>query len=943
MQPQPMPAVTRYLRALKPMESDQPLTDSHLLEQFVALGKQADFATLLERHGAMVLGVCRQVLGHHQDAEDAFQVTFLVLARQAASVRKKQALAGWLHGVAFRTAMQAKRSAVRRRKHETRVKAMPTKPFAPDVAWQEIQAVLQEEIERLPPTLRAPFVLCCLENQSLAEAARELHVRPGTVSSRLARARKRLRDRLSRRGVGLTTALGALAISDGAKAAVPASLAEATVHAAIQYAGSKALAKGLIAAQAADLLRAVTRSLLVGKVIVATALLAGLAALAVGGGLMISADKPESLIASSGIGFQGPNEARTRPPAPPAQNDQQGQMTVAGTVLDPQKKPLVNTWVSIVGEAENFGGGHDLSDSKSGLMGHGSKVLGTVRSDSGGAFRLTMTRTSRQQLKHLFVVASSPGYGSGWQELNPDGTAFQAEIQLAPEQILRGRFVDLQGQPAVGVHVKVCQIGVMTPGEFHGMESPADPKELPWWPAPVVTDQQGRFHIRGIGRKTMTRLHVADDRFATRDILVEANAPGETKEVNGVLEPAKIIEGIVRSADTNQPMPLAQLTVYAAKDEFSGFFGVGGQADGKGHFRINPTPGNVFNVNAFPPDGQAYLPLRKSIKWPQPAVLQTMEFALPRGVLVRAHITENGTGKPVPRVAVEFLPHRLNPNLHNDVVTGWEGMVASETNGAVTICVLPGPGHLVLHAPVEYVLQEQSERMIDDARPGGMRFYAHAFVPLNLKSGEPFDLNLTLLRGTTVHGRLLDPNGQPVREALMLSRLGIRQGSLHWRGFPETVRDGAFALSGLERGKTYKVHFIDQKHKLAATAEITGYQAEKIVEVRLAPCGSVKLRAVDAQGKPAAKHSFPLEIVVTPGASRLDRKAYERGELIRDSTFIGNVDRVNHWNPTLTDEEGRVTFGALIPGATYLVMGREFKVEAGKTLDLGDMVVETKE
>ena len=148
MQPQPMPAVTRYLRSLEPIESDQPFTDSQLLERFAALGKQADFATLLQRHGSMVLGVCRQVLGHQQDAEDAFQVTFLVLARQAASVQKRQALAGWWRRISYSDA-EAKRAAARRRKHETRVKAMPTKSPSPDVAWQEIQAALQEEIERL--------------------------------------------------------------------------------------------------------------------------------------------------------------------------------------------------------------------------------------------------------------------------------------------------------------------------------------------------------------------------------------------------------------------------------------------------------------------------------------------------------------------------------------------------------------------------------------------------------------------------------------------------------------------------------------------------------------------------------------------------------------------------------------------------------------------------
>src|SRR5258708_27204758 len=147
-----------------------PWNDGQLLQRFTGCCDEFAFTALLARHGPMVMRVCRNVLKHEQDAEDAFQAAFLVLAKNTKSIRKPEALADWLHGVAYRTAMKAKRSAARRRNHETRLGAMPPKAN-PRPAWDDVQAVLDEEIQRLTGPHRSVFVLCVLEGKSRLEAA----------------------------------------------------------------------------------------------------------------------------------------------------------------------------------------------------------------------------------------------------------------------------------------------------------------------------------------------------------------------------------------------------------------------------------------------------------------------------------------------------------------------------------------------------------------------------------------------------------------------------------------------------------------------------------------------------------------------------------------------------------------------------------------------------
>jgi RNA polymerase sigma factor (sigma-70 family) len=176
--------------------------DADLVARFALAGDEAAFGELVRRHGPMVLGVCRRLLPNRHDAEDAFQATFLLLARNAAAIRKRDAVGSWLYGTAYRVASRARGDAARRRAREGKAAAAPVYDPRVEAAWRELRPILDDELNRLPEKYRRPLVLCYLQGLTNAEAARLLGWTKGTVSGRLARARDLLRARLKRRGVG---------------------------------------------------------------------------------------------------------------------------------------------------------------------------------------------------------------------------------------------------------------------------------------------------------------------------------------------------------------------------------------------------------------------------------------------------------------------------------------------------------------------------------------------------------------------------------------------------------------------------------------------------------------------------------------------------------------------------------------------------------------------
>jgi RNA polymerase sigma factor (sigma-70 family) len=202
--------------------------DADLLCRFADSRDDGAFEALVRRHGPMVLAVCRRVLGNEADAEDAFQATFLVLLRKAGSLARPASLACWLHGVAHRTALEARGRGIRRRAKERHLMPAQREESTPQEDWADLRAVLDREVSLLPGKYRQAFVLCHVQGRTNEEAARLLGCPKGTIMSRLAWARERLRLRLSRRGIGLLAAL--LALADAP--AVPPELLDSTVRAA---------------------------------------------------------------------------------------------------------------------------------------------------------------------------------------------------------------------------------------------------------------------------------------------------------------------------------------------------------------------------------------------------------------------------------------------------------------------------------------------------------------------------------------------------------------------------------------------------------------------------------------------------------------------------------------------------------------------------------------
>lgn len=288
MAKQPLNGVLQHIRKVAAVHTYRELSDCDLLERFVGARDEAAFTILIERHGPMVLGVCRRALPNFHDADDACQATFLVLARKASSVRKKTSLSAWLHGVACRVAANLKRDHARRKTREHGVDAPAPKDPAAEVSWREVQAILDDELQRLPERYRAPLILCYLECMTRDEAAMQLGLSPTTLYGRLERARDLMRACLTKRGLTLGAAVSAAIFGEGVvQAALAPTFVVSSTKAAMLVAAGQPLAEGVVATHVLAVTQEVIKTMFLTKLKLSTAavLCAGLFVALIGGSL----------------------------------------------------------------------------------------------------------------------------------------------------------------------------------------------------------------------------------------------------------------------------------------------------------------------------------------------------------------------------------------------------------------------------------------------------------------------------------------------------------------------------------------------------------------------------------------------------------------------------------------------------------------------------------
>ncbi len=934
----PLGPVLRHIRKLAAAAHAKEQTDVQLLQEFAARNDQAAFAALVRRHGPMVLGVCRNVLRHTQDAEDAFQATFFVLARKAGTIRKAEALVSWLHGVAYRMAMNAKRNAARRRSHEQQAQPAPQSDPAWETAWQEVQVLLDEEIDRLPEKYRAAFLLCCLENKSAAEAGQALGIKEGTVRTRLCEARKRLQERLTRRGVTLSAVLAVTALSgNGLKASVPSLLLDTTVQAASMYAAGQA---ATVSASVAALVKGATKIMTLSKAKIASVLL--LAAGLLAGGSTLLMQPTQAAKATASVQPEKPPAQVAPPEAEP--DDTKEPLEISGKVLGPDGQPFAGAKVYLWTSA----------DKKQ------QEVPPRASTGTDGRFRFAVTRADLEDDAKVIAVAKD--FGPDWIELSKDKKPGDITLRLAKDDMpITGRILDLEGRPVAGVTVHVRGVAKKADGDLAGwidQNVRTNGRYLhndglaTLWPAPagtptaVTTDKQGRFELRGFGRDRVVTLDVRGQTIEhTRVWAVTRTGPegGWIKGAYGlygatldhVAAPSRPFVGTVIDRRTRQPLAGIKIESdwAAAVTNEKGEYRLGGVAK-KPHYWLTASGGKgipYFDATRQADDTQGYEPIR-------------MDFELTRGVEVTGRLTDKTTGKPV-RGYVAYDPLPDNPDRGNAksriVVSSW-GQAGPD--GTFTTLALPGPGLLLAHAsdasgytPID--VREELEKLGIKGFPVAA---THAIVKIDVSEKDPLTLrhDLALEPARTRQGSVVGPDGQPLA--------GVRVAGLTVGGPPQKLDGVTFTVKGLSPTRTRILLFVDAEKKLGKVVTFRGDQEGPLV-VRLEPLGTLAGRIVDAEGK-------PLEAI---GVTTYPYTKEEFDNLPHETVaFQGGFGiTLGLWHAFTTHEmttgaDGMFRFEGLLPGLTYQVYASRgdlkkantlllskgnVKVEAGKTNDLGDL------
>jgi RNA polymerase sigma factor (sigma-70 family) len=922
--------VLHHLRRLAETCPQSGLTDWQLLERFTTCREESAFAALVRRLGPMVLNVCRSILRHEQDAEDAFQATFLVLARKADTIQRREAVAGWLYEVAHRVAVKALADTGRRRAREQRASPMASVDPTLDMTLRDLRRVLHEELRQLPDKYRLPLMLCYLEGRSHEEAAAQLGWGRTAFRGRLDRGREQLRRRLAARGVAFSAILCATAVAPAASAE---GLVNVVVRAALPSSGNGSAA-GAISVRAAALTEGVIHTMQTSKLKIVTALLLAVALLAGAGALThqtLAARQAAPARQQAFAPKRMPELVNTRDVKPPA--DDKEVLTYAGRVLGPDGQPVVGARLFLT-----LSHRQDLEP-----------VPESATTGPDGRFAFTAPK-ARFGEHGTIVSASAARYGVGWVAVPSNGKRNDLTIHLVEDDIpLAGQIVDLEGKPIAGVTLTVLQVNAAS-GEDLGpwLEAVAGRKELDrkleqrflerhtvGLATKVTTDAEGRLRLTGIGRNRLVVARLDGPTIASQQLhlLTRSGKPFEVTHDQGnpdygeprtvttyhgasfriVAAPTRPVVGVVRDKDTKQPIPGVTIQTYV-RHVVPGLnhmvdIIVRATTDADGRYRLVGLPKSKdFAIVAIPPGDQPYLFSNQDVPDNPGLEAVTVDFALKRGVWIEGQITDKVTGKPL-KGAVEYFSLYSNPHLAE--YAGFDGSILhdhgtkqTKADGSYRVVGLPGPGLIgvyyqkgsYLRAPDREDEFGTKERSFETS-PYHMSFTSNYNALARIdpaKGAVTVKRDITLDSGWSVTVTVLGPDGSPLAGTLRFGQEGAWEveKAPEFRMLFNPKHPWQLLLKHPEKG-------------LIGVAQLPKENNGKLT-VRLEPATEAVGRLLDPDGKPRAGVELEVSFFpkgwgnwkeYAPEAIKTDREGRFRIPLLLPETIF-----------RLTDDKGEMVF-----------------------------------
>jgi RNA polymerase sigma factor (sigma-70 family) len=843
------------------------VTDRELLLRFVEKYDQAAFTTLVNRHSGMLLGVCRRALPTVQDAEDACQATFLLLARKARTGRWQPSVANWLYATARKVARNALVAAQRRARREAKAGVCEAVEPIDRMSGRELLAALDTELEKLPSSYREPLVLCYLEGLTHDEAAARLAITPTTLKARIHRGRKHLHQALTKGGITLGAGLLAVVATSPAGASPPR-LAQSVL----------AALAGKPSATVAAFVEEVAVNGLSKKSVLFTLGLVGVAALGVGLGSM-------SFTVVGQQPVQPPPVKANAGPTTVAKPAAAAGRTVAGRVLAPDGQPVAGAVISIP----------DYSKWEMGFA-----TIDLAKTDADGKFRCVVTPPTDRPLESLPLAARADGFAGDWMKVSDIKEGQEISLRLAKATVpVRGRVLTLEGKPVAGATVVVELVHAPTEttglkqvyerwpgerGETAYLMRNFTPAAVTGLPGRVVTDAEGRFEIKNAGDGRLLALKITGETIEHVTVRVALDAKFDPKVIKTdgaaaisplygptfehFASPTRVISGTVR--DKKSGKPLAGVGVSAYPNTFNALnerFATG-QTDAEGRYRLVGLANIDCHVMFGTPESWGYLSGEVPLGTTAGNTPATANIDLVKGVRVTGRVVDKETGQPI-QGRVGYSP--LAGNTEIGKASGLEGyskyvagasyhldrdgkfrFIGPTGLGIVYVIADPGPDQPTF--PQAKVPAEHREKGYIFSE-GGLDWYSahsatrqlvigwNAYDVIDPPAGkEEVALTFQLDRGKSVTGKVEGPKGETLDGVAIAGVGGVTAP-------PAKLTGDRFTAIALNDDETRLLAALDVGKKLGGTVLVSPAHKETPV-LTLVKWGTVTGRLVGINQKP---------------------------------------------------------------------------------------------